>query len=236
MRRTCPRPPSVGGFGMIDFIKRIIRSTGTVGTLAPGGRFLVEKMTVPIDFGNAKLIVELGAGTGAYSREIASCKNHETRFVVIEQNKSFCRAISAWVKKKGIENVRIVCGSFAQAAEIVEAEKKIPYNIPADTVYESDVQEPAMEQAPVTADYVISSLPFKSLPGELSRDIVRAVKKILGEDGRFITLAYSKSVPELFLDDFELVDTLKEIRNVPPAYIFVMKNKAAEPAREEKTD
>lgn len=192
---------------MLEFLKEYIKHPRSVGAIAPSGQFLAQKMMEPIDFDKAKLIVEYGPGTGSFTRELVERKKPETRLVLIEHNKSFCRTLSKWLEKRGVENVRLVRASAAQAVEILASE-----------------QEAAGR---VTADYVVSGLPFTSLPKKHSEEIFEATKEILGENGEFITFQYSMVKLRFFLDYFDLSGILRELRNVPPAYVFVLRNKAA---------
>ncbi|MFE7696804.1 SAM-dependent methyltransferase, partial [Bacillus tropicus] len=47
-------------------------------------------------------------------------------------------------------------------------------------------------------DYVVSGLPFASLPFNFSKNILQQTKNILGEEGTFITFQYTKLKQQLF--------------------------------------
>ncbi len=46
-----------------------------------------------IDFNKAKCIVELGPGTGVFTKEIMKRKKKETIFLLIEINEVFCKEL-----------------------------------------------------------------------------------------------------------------------------------------------
>ena len=76
-----------------------------------------------------------------------------------------------------------------------------------------------------TADYILSGLPFTSLPKAVSERILEATQKALGEKGRFITFQYSLAKQSFFQEYFTFTGRLLEFKNIPPAYVMVMKNK-----------
>ena len=72
-------------------------------------------------------------------------------------------------------------------------------------------------------DYVLSGLPFTSLPKEESSRILNNVMESLRENGKFITFQYSlvkKGFIEAFFPDIQLK---KVWFNFPPAYVFSCK-------------
>ena len=60
-----------------------------VGSVIPSSRFLSKKMLQPIDFKRAKVIIELGPGTGVFTKELVLQKHPNCQFVVIELNDAF---------------------------------------------------------------------------------------------------------------------------------------------------
>ena len=73
------------------------------------------------------------------------------------------------------------------------------------------------------ADYIVSGLPFTSLPKEISLNIFDATKKVLGEKGVFITFQYTLVKKKFFEEHFEFADCIHVMKNLPPAYVFVLK-------------
>ncbi|WP_382920380.1 hypothetical protein, partial [Streptomyces sp. NPDC057062] len=74
------------------------------------------------------------------------------------------------------------------------------------------------------ADYVISGLPFASLPKNVSIKILINTAKILKKDGEFITIQYTKLKNAFIEQFFTKIDVKREIRNLPPAYVFNCSN------------
>ena len=173
-----------------------------IGAIAPSGKHLSAEMMAPIDFASAKVIVEYGPGTGSFTRELVARRRPDTVLILIEQNKTFCDQL--WASYGGLPNFFLAHGSAGSAGRCLEA---------------CGVQ---------SADYVVSGLPFTSLPAALSDRILNATKPALGQEGKFITFQYSLVKQKFFEQYFQITDCRKVIKNLPPAYVLVMKNYSKE--------
>lgn len=185
---------------MFRFLIQFLKNPRGIGAVAPSSKVLAEKMMEPINFRTAECIVEYGPGTGSFTKELIRRKREETVLILIEQNASFCRELKSKYGKR--ENVYIIEGSAENARKYLAACK-----CPA-------------------ADYIVSGLPFTSLKKELTRKIFINTRRVLGQNGIFITFQYSMLKRKMFEQYFKIVGCKKEIRNFPPAYVLVMKTKA----------
>ena len=175
-----------------------------IGAIAPSGRHLSAEMMAPIDFASAKVIVEYGPGTGSFTRELVARRRSGTVLILIEQNEAFCEQLRA--SYGGLPDLFIMHGSAGNVGQYLEA---------------CGVH---------SADYIVSGLPFTSLPAAVSDHILNAAKPALGQDGRFITFQYSL-VKKKFLEQyFQMTDCRKVIKNLPPAFVLVMKNYDGQPS------
>ncbi|MCL2204324.1 MAG: methyltransferase domain-containing protein [Defluviitaleaceae bacterium] len=165
-----------------------------VGAVAPSSRFLARKMVKPIDFEKARCVVEFGPGTGVFTDEILRRRRAETVVVAIERDAHF----SALLQKKyaGMENVHIINGS-AEHVGVYLAQREI-----------------------AQADYIVSGLPFASLPPEASQRILTQARAFLHKDGRFVTFQYSMYRRAFIAGFFDSIEITREFRNLPPAYVF----------------
>ena len=169
-----------------------------IGAIAPSGKHLAAKMMMPIDFTSAKVIIEYGPGTGSFTEELIARRNPDTVLILIEQNKAFCEQLRA--SFDNLPNLFIMHGSAGNVGQYLEA---------------CGVH---------SADYIVSGLPFASLPAAVSDKILNATKPALGQEGKFITFQYSL-VKKKFLERyFQMTNCLKVIKNLPPAFVLVMKN------------
>ncbi len=181
------------------FFLEYLKHPRRIGAVAPSGRQLALCMMEPIDFEKAETIVEYGPGTGAFTEELFSRKRPETRLILIEQNPAFHKSVSETYHGKN--NTTVLLDTAERADEILK------------------------EHGLGHADYIVSGLPFTSLPERVTQSVFAATKNLMGSDGVFITFQYSKVKQALFESRFTITDCLRAQHNVPPAYVYVMKNK-----------
>ncbi|MFJ7406230.1 MULTISPECIES: class I SAM-dependent methyltransferase [unclassified Lysinibacillus] len=178
----------------LSFLYQFIVNPKKIGAILPSSSFLGDKMIEKIDFKEARFIVEYGPGTGVFTEKLLKKRNPNTVILLVENNIKFCSLLKE--RYKGKDNVYIKCGS----AENIEQYLK-EFNIPC-------------------VDYVISGLPFSSLPNKISYEILLNTTKIIKDNGVFITFQYTKLKKAFIKQFFAKLDIAKEYRNWPPAYIF----------------
>lgn len=169
-----------------------------VGAIAPSSTYLARKMIEDIDFGTAKVIVELGAGTGSFTHEIIRRRSSETKVLIVENNPAFYRELQR--KYGALQNVYITDASAVDLTLLLN-QYKLPRNV----------------------DYIVSGLPFASLPGEVSHAILRAAKNHT-KQGEFITFQYTLLKRSLLEQYFSSITMKREFRNLPPAYVLRARN------------
>ncbi|QOY35325.1 class I SAM-dependent methyltransferase [Anaerobacillus isosaccharinicus] len=168
----------------LSFLYQFLVNPRVVGAIFPSSRFLSEKMVGEIDFKKAKYIVEYGAGTGVFTEFLMKKRNPTTFILVVENNKEFCLLLEEKFKME--KNLLIVNGSAEGIKEYI-SEHGIPY-----------------------VDYVISGLPFASLPYEISSEIIFNTVDILKKDGKFITFQYTKLKKEFIEQFFNKISIRRE--------------------------
>jgi phospholipid N-methyltransferase len=70
----------------LHFLRSFLRSPRNVGSLIPSSERLASAMVAPIDFSTAKMVVELGAGTGVFTQPILRAISPGTRVLVFERD------------------------------------------------------------------------------------------------------------------------------------------------------
>lgn len=183
---------------VFHFIKEYIKHPRDIGAIIPSSKQLTKRMMDAISFQNATCIVEYGAGTGAFTKQLIINRDPHTTLLIIERNKQFYEILC---RKYGhFNNVYIVHGS----AEYID-----------DYMKQFSISK---------IDYVISGLPFTSLPLSMSQLILKKTAHLLGTNGTFVTFQYSKVNQSFFQTFFKQIESKKVYWNVPPAYIFMCKN------------
>ncbi len=73
----------------IRFLRESFTREHTIGAVVPSSAALTAKMLAPIDFTRARLIVELGPGTGVFTRALLSHMHPEAHLLALETNSNF---------------------------------------------------------------------------------------------------------------------------------------------------
>ncbi|MDQ0256069.1 phospholipid N-methyltransferase [Evansella vedderi] len=180
------------------FLAEYIQHPATVGAVMPSSKYLAKKVIDDIDFNQAEYIVEYGPGTGIFTEKILAKRKENTIVLLVELSKEFYQTLKE--KYEGEENLYIVNGS----AENIDWYLR-KFNIPK-------------------VDYVVSGLPFTTLPKVTSSEILNKTKSILKDEGTFITFQYTLFRKKLFQSAFEHIEVKRELRNVPPAFVLSCSN------------
>ena len=178
----------------LSFISQYIFKPRTVGAVLPSSKYLAAKMVQGIDFENARCIVEYGAGTGVFTEKILQMRNKSTTVIVFEMNEAFIPMLQE--RFGSHHNVHI----FNESA--------------------TNVRQRLSGCGFDKACYIVSGLPFASLPQNVSANILEQTKAALKPGGNFITFQYTLLKMELFHKYFEDITTIRELRNIPPAYVL----------------
>ncbi|MFL0488402.1 SAM-dependent methyltransferase [Bacillus sp. AFS054943] len=179
---------------LLSFFSLYITNPRNIGAVLPSSKFLADKMVESIDFKKAKYIVEYGPGTGVFTNKLLEKRNLDTTLLLVENNKEFYLLLKE--KFKHEKKLFVVLGSAENIDEYLKC-YRIPY-----------------------ADYIVSGLPFSSLPSSVSNKILLTSTKILKEGGKFVTFQYTKLKEKFINRFFTRIDVKRELRNVPPAYVF----------------
>lgn len=181
----------------LSFLKQYVTKPRTVGAVLPSSKYLADKMMQNIDFDSARCIVEYGAGTGVFTEQILSLRKADTVVLIFENNIEFYSLLKE--KFKNQQNIHIINDSAAYVGKCLNQH---------DFEY---------------ADYIISGLPFASLPQDVSQNILSQTKKSLKPGGSFITFQYTLIRKDFIGQYFNNITIKRELRNIPPAYVLCCK-------------
>lgn len=174
------------------FLGKFLRHGTKIASLAPSSPWLSRTTVRNIDWSRAKVVVELGAGTGPITKVLAEQAPPACRVLVIERDPDFARILRA--RYSGRPNMEVIEGDCRDLAAML-AERGID-----------------------RADYVISGLPVPSFPKDLQLELFRVVKRVLAPEGSYnqiteMPLVY-RGLYKRFFDDVRFAF---EPRNFPPA-------------------
>ena len=183
--------------GKIKFFKESIKNLKTVGTITRSSKYLCKAMIKPVDFKNAKVIVELGAGDGVVTSHILSAMEPDAKLLAFELNSKFCDQIRQQIKD---DRLIIIEDDASKIKEYLDAN--------------------GLEKA----DAVISALPFTLIPEEIAYQIVRSCKDNMKEGGTYVQIHYSLIAKKYYKNVFGNIDIRFIPINVPPAWVMVCNN------------
>lgn len=174
------------------FLGKFLRHGTKIASLAPSSPWLSRTTVRNVDWARAKVLVELGAGTGPITKVLAERARPETRVIVLELDPDFSRLLRERFAQ--LPNFDVIEGDCRDLAEIL-ADRGI-----------------------ARADHVISGLPVPSFPRDLRRDLFRVVKQVLDPAGTFNQITEMPLVYwNFYRRFFDEVRFAFEPRNFPPA-------------------
>lgn len=179
-----------------SFIKQFWKEKKMVGAMAPSSRFLAQKMLENIDFSEARVIIELGPGTGVFTDKILKKMRDDAKLLVFELNDNFCNSL-----KHRITDPRAII--IHDSAEKIEK-----------YLIENQLDK---------ADVVISSLPLANFPSELRNAILHASHKSLTPIGKYIQFQYSLQSKKHIKKVFPQMSINFTPLNFPPAFVYTCK-------------
>jgi phospholipid N-methyltransferase len=136
------------------FLREFIKENKMVGSLTPSSRFLAAKMLDTIDFSQVKVIVELGPGTGVFTRKIVEKLDKNAHLLVFELNDGFCEKLKQEFQQS---NVHIIHDSADQ------------------------IQNYLNELGFESAEVILSSLPLANFSKELRTSILSNAINVLND-------------------------------------------------------
>ncbi len=77
-----------------SFIVQFFKKWRQVGAIAPSSIFLVEDMLSEIDWDRARIIIELGAGSGTFTKEILKKMHKDAKLYVFEIDTVFVKKLN----------------------------------------------------------------------------------------------------------------------------------------------
>lgn len=182
-----------------SFLQHFWQQRKKIGAVKPSSKYLASKMLSPIDFKNAKTIVEFGPGTGVFTRKIVQNMNPNTNLYVFELHKPFFAQLKEEFKNH--TNVHIIFDSADKLEQHINSSEN------------------------QNVDYVISSLPLANFNKSLVKSILETSRKMLKKNGYYIQFQYSLKSKRLLNSFFNDIDVKFTSRNIPPAFVYICKKK-----------
>jgi phospholipid N-methyltransferase len=178
---------------LVLFFKGFLKHPAMVGSVIPSSRALIDKMLSPVDWEATKLFVEYGPGVGTYTLPILERLGPDAVLIAIDTNPDFVDFLRREIADPRFHAVR---GSAADVGRIV-----------ADLGHKQ-------------ADYVLSGLPFSTLPDGVGDRIAEETAAVLAPEGSFLVYQVSGKVVSFLSPHFRRIERGFEWLNVPPMRLF----------------
>ena len=175
------------------FLRGFIKHPVMVGSIIPSSKATIDKMLAPVDWENCRLFVEYGPGVGTFTEHVLRRMAPDATLIAIDTNADF----TSYLRRKFADSrLFAVTGSAADVRKIM-----------ADCGFEE-------------ADYILSGLPFSTLPAGVGPKIAEETAAALRPGGAFLVYQFSPKVREFLTPYFDRVDRGFEWVNIPPAQLF----------------
>jgi len=174
------------------FFRGFVEHPRMVGSIIPSSRATIEKMLAPVKWNECKLFVEYGPGVGTFCRPVLDRLPRDGELVVIDTNPLFIDYLKRTIRDS---RFHAVLGSAEDVEDIVRSL--------------------GHEQA----DYVLSGLPFSTLPDGVGPAITAATHRVIRSGGAFLTYQFSAVARDLTARYFERVETAMTWINIPPCLL-----------------
>jgi phosphatidylethanolamine/phosphatidyl-N-methylethanolamine N-methyltransferase len=179
---------------------KFLRNPRSVGAVAPSSQTLARAMVDGLELDGETRVVELGPGTGAFTREILKRIGPSARYLAIDREPAFVERLrTQWPAAE------FVCSSAVALPTL------------------------AVERGLTPIDHVVSGLPFASLPGPVTKEILDGIDRTLRPGGTFRTFQYvhAYGLPPAVAFRRDITARLgcaptKQlvVRNIPPAFVL----------------
>ncbi|ANV98780.1 hypothetical protein BBW65_06135 [Helicobacter enhydrae] len=177
---------------------QFLKNPTKVGAVCSSSQYLAKAMVRYANIKEARYIAEIGAGLGAFTKEILIQKPEASDFFAVEISSDLTHKL-----KKKFPNLAIYNQNASDLKHIMHSR---------------DVE---------MLDVVVSGLPWSVFPKKLQNDLLDVIEGSLRNGGKFVTFAYVLPTPQalkfrkLLFAKFPKTKVSKIIwANFPPAVVY----------------
>ena len=175
------------------FFKGFLKHPAMVGSIIPSSQSLIDHMLSRTDWSQTKVFVEYGPGVGTFSQTILDHLAADATYIAIDTNPDFITYLAATITDS---RFRPIHGSAVDVETIVR-----------NSGFDG-------------ADYVLSGLPFSTLPSGVGQAIAGATARVLKPGGAFLVYQFRAKARAFMAPCFTRIDQAVEYWNMPPCYLF----------------
>jgi len=176
----------------IAFLRGFLKHPQQVGSIIPSSQFLERRIARLAGVGSARVVVELGPGTGGTTRALLKSMKEHARLLCIELNPQFHDIL------RRIDDPRLILhhGSAEALGALMEV-----HDLPG-------------------ADAIVSGIPFSTMSPALAARILDGIYRALVPGGRFVAYQVRGHVETLSRPYFGRAQVDVELLNIPPVRIY----------------
>jgi len=177
------------------FWRRYLRRPLGVGGVAPSGSSLASAMVKILAPGTDDVMVEIGPGTGPFTRALLAAGVPPSRLILVEFDTEFVRHL-----RRSFPGVTVLQGDASELPRLLK------------------------EQGHDKVRKILSGLPLRSMPDPIRIGISRAMATSLADDGALVQFSYFLAPPLAEAEVRACGLTARRVRtvmaNIPPAFVW----------------
>ena len=177
----------------LAFFQGFLRKPMQVGSIIPSSRFLERRIARAAGIGRARLVVELGPGTGGTTRALLRQMRSDAKLLAIEIDPDFVSVL-----RRLNHDPRLIVHEGSA----------------------TDVRQILAKHELGAPDVILSGIPFSTMTRPLGRDIIRSVHESLEPGGVFVAYRVRDRVKILGSEVFGRARTDMVLLNVPPMRVY----------------
>ncbi len=190
---------------LTTFAVEAVADFRTVGAVAPSSRYLTQAMLKPLPLERARVVVEVGSGTGVMTQALLDRIPFDATLLAFEINSRFSRYL-----KSNVADSRL---------DVIDASAEM-------------LRKEVFRRGYKRVDAVVSSLALGLMPDWQRRAFLSELGSLLGEAGVFTQYQYLHALQvrngkvrkfnlmQLLFRYFRSVQRRIIWRNLPPAFVF----------------
>jgi phospholipid N-methyltransferase len=171
---------------LLHFLKNPLRNASVM----PSSRAAARAMMTGVNWSGTNVIVELGPGTGTFTREVLRLCRPDARIILIELEPKYVK----WLREKFGDRIEVIHGSAI------------------------DMNKHLAERGIDHADLILSSLPF--LSDDISAPLHHDILKHTDRGGLFRFFTYMPPAMKPHYRDMPIRRVAFTEWNLPPMWIF----------------
>ncbi len=191
--KSVQKTTSTSGSRALLFARNFFKHPRMLGSIVPSSRFLMSRILKQIDWKRGRIFIEYGPGVGNFTVEILKRMRPDATLIVFEMNGEFAEYLRSSIKDP---RLHVVHGSAAE------------------------VQIKLHGLGWKHADYVLSGIPFSTMPCDVRDEILVVTRTALCPNGAFLVYQFSPSVLPHLQSAFARIERDFELLNVLPAHLF----------------